>query len=63
MATVANKVQADAAHDPYVVERTIASNKNVQMLTLGSQIVGPAVAKKPNGVWLNGEFQGRHSAP
>lgn len=65
MAIVANKVpgvRAVAAHDPYTAERAVASN-NAQVLTMGSQIIGPAVAKKLIDVWLDSEFQGGRSAP
>ncbi len=65
MAIVANKVpgvRAVAVHDPYTAERAVASN-NAQVLTMGSQIIGPEVAKKLIDIWLNSEFQGGRSAP
>ena len=46
MAIVANKVpgvRAVAVTDPYTAERAVASN-NAQIITMGSQIMGPAVA-------------------
>ncbi len=65
MAVVANKVpgvRAVAVYDPYVAERAVASN-NAQIITLGSQVTGPAVAKKLIDIWLESEFQGGRSAP
>lgn len=65
MAIVANKVpgvRAVAVNDPYTAERAVASN-NAQIITMGSQIVGPEVAKKLIDIWLNSEFQGGRSAP
>lgn len=65
MAIVANKVpgvRAVAVNDPYTAERAVASN-NAQVLTMGSLIVGAAVAKKLIDIWLDSEFQGGRSAP
>lgn len=65
MAIVANKVpgvRAAATHDPYTAERAIASN-NAQIMTMGSQVVTPSVAKKLVDIWLESEFQGGRSAP
>ncbi len=65
MAIVANKVpgvRAVAVYDPYVAERAVASN-NAQIITLGSQVTGPEVAKKLIDIWLASEFQGGRSAP
>lgn len=65
MAIVANKVpgvRAVCATDPYTAERARASN-NAQIITFGSQITGPAVAKKLIDIWLESEFQGGRSAP
>ena len=59
MAIVANKipgVRAVCINDPYTAERAIASN-NAQVVTLGSLITGPEVAKKLVGIWLSNEFQ------
>ena len=42
-------------------ERAIASN-NAQVVTLGSLITGPEVAKKLVDIWLANEFQGGGSA-
>ena len=60
MAIVANKVKGVRAvciNDPYTAERAIASN-NAQVVTLGSLITGPEVAKKLVDIWLANEFQG-----
>jgi ribose 5-phosphate isomerase B len=65
MAIVANKVpgvRAVCAHDLYTAERARASN-NAQIITMGSEVIGPAVAKKLVDVWLASEFQGGRSAP
>ena len=65
MAIVANKVpgvRAACVADPYTAERAVASN-NAQIITLGSQITGPAVAVKLIDIWLESEFQGGRSAP
>ena len=48
MAIVANKVKGVRAvciNDPYTAERAIASN-NAQVITMGTLITGPEVAKK-----------------
>jgi ribose 5-phosphate isomerase B len=65
MAIVANKVpgvRAVAVTDPYTAERAVASN-NAQIITMGSQIMGPAVATKLIDIWVESEFQGGRSAP
>lgn len=65
MAIVANKVpgvRAVSVQDPYTAERARASN-NAQIITMGSQIIGPEVAKKLIDIWLESEFQGGRSAP
>jgi len=65
MAIVANKVpgvRAVCINDPYTAERAGASN-NAQIVTMGSQVVGPEVAKKLLDIWLESEFQGGRSAP
>ena len=64
MAIVANKVKGVRAvciNDPYTAERAIASN-NAQVVTLGTLITGPEVAKKLVDIWLGNEFQGGGSA-
>ncbi len=65
MAIVANKVpgvRAVCVHDPYTAERARASN-NAQIITMGSEIIGPGMAKKLVDIWLASEFQGGRSAP
>ncbi len=65
MAIVANKVpgvRAVAVTDPYTAERAVASN-NARIITMGSQITGPAVATKLIDIWIDAEFQGGRSAP
>jgi ribose 5-phosphate isomerase B len=65
MAIVANKVRgvrAVCVQDPYTAERAVASN-NAQVMTMGSQIVGPEVAKKLVDIWLAAEYHGGRSAP
>jgi ribose 5-phosphate isomerase B len=65
MAIVANKVpgvRAVCINDPYTAERAVASN-NAQVVTLGSQVVGPGAAVKLVDIWLESEFQaGRSTA-
>jgi len=65
MAIVANKVpgvRAVFVGDPYTAERARASN-NAQIITMGSQTVAPAVAKKLIDIWLESEYEGGRSAP
>ena len=65
MAIVANKiphVRAACVHDPYSAERSRMSN-NAQVITMGSQVVGPEVAKSLIDIWLKSEFAGGRSAP
>jgi ribose 5-phosphate isomerase B len=65
MAIVANKVpgvRAVCINDPYTAERAVASN-NAQVVTLGSQVVGPGAAVKLIDIWLDSEYQGGRSAP
>lgn len=64
MAIVANKfpgVRAVCVNDPYTAERARASN-DAQVITMGSQVVGPETAKKLIDIWLESEFQGGRSA-
>ena len=65
MAIVANKVpgvRAVCVNDPYTAERAVASN-NAQVITMGAQITGGAVAKKLVDIWLESQYQGGRSAP
>lgn len=58
MAITANKVpgiRATVAHDSYSVERSVLSN-NCQILTLGSRVIGPELAKRLVREWLALEF-------
>ena len=64
MAIVANKVpgvRAACCHDPYSAERARKSN-NAQILTMGSQIVAPTLARTLLDHWLESEFAGGRSA-
>jgi ribose 5-phosphate isomerase B len=63
MAMVANKipgVRAACAHDPYSAERARKSN-DAQVLCLGSQVVGSALAMVLVDHWLGSEFGGGRS--
>ncbi|CEP68261.1 Ribose 5-phosphate isomerase B [Moorella glycerini] len=65
MAIAANKVpgvRAAQCHDIYSAERARKSN-NAQIITLGSLVVGPELAKKLIDVWVESEFQGGRSLP
>ena len=55
----ANKVKgayAASCMDPYSAERSILSN-NCNILTMGSQVVGPELAKHLVRIWLEAEYQ------
>ncbi len=63
MAITANKVpgvRAAQAHDTFSAERARKSN-NAQVLTLGSRVVGPELAKFIVRAWLESEFEGGNS--
>ena len=63
MAIVANKipgVRAACCHDPYSAERARKSN-DAQILTMGAQIVGPALGRQLLDHWLASEFAGGRS--
>ena len=65
MAIVANKVpgvRAAQCHDTFSAERARKSN-NAQVLTLGSRVIGPELAKNIVNVWLDSEYEGGGSAP
>ncbi len=65
MAIAANKVpgvRAACCHDPYSAERARKSN-DAQVITMGSQVIGPAVARSLLDIWLESEFAGGRSAP
>jgi ribose 5-phosphate isomerase B len=65
MAIVANKVpgvRAAQVQDIYQAERARKSN-DAQIMTMGSQVIGPEVAKLLVDAWLRSEFAGGRSAP
>ncbi len=58
MAMTASKVpgiRAATCHDAYSAERARKSN-NAQVLTMGSRVIGPELAKVITKVWLESEF-------
>jgi ribose 5-phosphate isomerase B len=58
MCIAANKVPgayAALCQDPYSTERSIKSN-NANIMTLGSQVVGPELAKKLVTIWMEAEY-------
>lgn len=58
MAITANKVpgvRAAVCHDPYSAERARKSN-DAQIMAMGSQIVGPSLARSLVDIWLASEF-------
>jgi ribose 5-phosphate isomerase B len=64
MAIAANKVRgvyAAQAHDTFSAERARKSN-NAQIITLGSRVIGPELAKQVIDHWLASEFAGGASA-
>jgi ribose 5-phosphate isomerase B len=66
MAISANKVKgirACTAHDSYSVERLVLSN-NAQVLCLGARVIGPELARRLAGEFLEYTFDPRsHSKP
>jgi ribose 5-phosphate isomerase B len=65
MAIVANKVpgvRAAQVDNVYQAERARKSN-NAQIMTMGSQVVGPELARLLVDAWLRSEFAGGRSAP
>jgi ribose 5-phosphate isomerase B len=63
MAIAANKVpgvRAACCHDTYSAERARKSN-DAQVLCLGAQVVGPALARDVLFRWLESEFGGGRS--
>ncbi len=63
MAITANKipgVRAACCHDPYSAERARKSN-DAQILTMGAEIVGPALGRYLLDIWLASEFGGGRS--
>lgn len=64
MAISANKVPgvfAAVGHDPYSAQRARMSN-DAQVLTMGSRVIAPELAKTILRVWLDAEFAGGASA-
>ena len=65
MAIIANKVEgvyACVCHDVYSAERLCKSN-NAQVLTMGSRVIGPELAKMIVDSWLGSEFTAGPSTP
>lgn len=63
MAIAANKisgVRAACCHDTYSAERARKSN-DAQVLCLGAQVIGPALARDVLARWLESEFAGGRS--
>lgn len=64
VAISANKVsgvRAAVGHDSYSAERSIKSN-DCQVITFGSRVVGPELAKKIVGEWVGYEFDPNSSS-
>ena len=64
MAITANKVPgvfAAVGHDPYSAARARMSN-DAQVLTMGSRVIAPELAKTVLRSWLDAEFAGGASA-
>ena len=58
MCIAANKVPGASAalcSDPYSAERAVKSN-NAKIMTLGSQVMGPELAKSLAVIWLESEY-------
>lgn len=65
MAIAANKVpglRAATCHDSYSAQRSRKSN-NVQIMTMGSRVIGIELAKNLVDIWIESEFQGGGSIP
>lgn len=63
MAMIANKVEsvfAGTCHNVYSAERLRKSN-DAQIITMGSRVIGPDLAKTVIDAWLVSEFQGGRS--
>jgi ribose 5-phosphate isomerase B len=64
MAITANKVPgvfAAVGHDPYSAARARMSN-DAQVITMGSRVIAPELAKTVLRIWLDAEFAGGASA-
>ncbi len=65
MAITANKfpgIYAAACYDTYASERARLSN-DTNIITIGSRILGPVLAKKIIKIWLSLEFRNGSSTP
>lgn len=65
MSITANKVptvRAALCHDTYSAERARKSN-DAQVLTMGSRVIGPELAKQIVSAWLQSDFEGGGSQP
>jgi len=65
MAMIANKVEgifAGTCHDVFSAERLKKSN-DAQVITMGSRVIGPELAKMIVDAYLDSEFQGGRSQP
>ncbi|MBN1534516.1 MAG: RpiB/LacA/LacB family sugar-phosphate isomerase [Spirochaetes bacterium] len=65
MAMIANKVEgvfAGTCHDVFSAERLKKSN-DANVLTMGSRVIGPELAKMIVKAWLDSDFQGGGSQP
>jgi ribose 5-phosphate isomerase B len=63
MSITANKfpgIYAAVCHDNYSAERARLSN-NSNVICMGARVIGPELAKKVLGEWLNLEFSGGRS--
>lgn len=65
MCMTANKfkgIRAAVCHDTYSAERSVLSN-NGNVLCMGARVIGPELAKKIVGEWMNLEFKDGSSTP
>ena len=65
MAITANKVPgvfAAVGHDPYSATRADDISNDAQVLTMGSRVIAPELAKTVLRSWLDAEFAGGASA-
>jgi len=65
MCMAANKfkgIRAAVCHDSYSAERSILSN-NGNVICMGARVIGPELAKKIIGEWMQLEFKDGSSTP
>jgi len=65
MCMAANKfkgIRAAVCHDSYSAERSILSN-NGNVICMGARVIGPELAKKIIGEWMQLEFEDGSSTP